>query len=224
MKPTILILHGDRGPDSRVVELLTDQGFDTTVEHTRDLPLCELPTRRLGVIILTWDDPMTNGDGLISLLRRVTDIPMIAVGPAVENVVVTAILQGADTYVKEPYSAEEILVRVRNLLERSASIGARKKSSNESGYDDEEISAFRSSLTDTEARLFDCLIERRDSLVGHDQLMAQVWGGSVKKERLRFYVYSLRQKLNGRGKWKLHTQQGVGYRIIPSTPVSTGGV
>jgi DNA-binding response OmpR family regulator len=52
--------------------------------------------------------------------------------------------------------------------------------------------------------------------------MSRVWGKPVNGGRLRFYIHSLRQKLGKHSPFKLHTQKGVGYRLIESEDDLTG--
>ena len=48
-------------------------------------------------------------------------------------------------------------------------------------------------LTRTEERLLRCLMDNAGEVIKHDDLMSMVWGEPVKKERLRFYIHSLRR-------------------------------
>ena len=50
--------------------------------------------------------------------------------------------------------------------------------------------------------------------MGHEELMIKVWGDTVKKERLRFYIHRIRRKLSSVVHFNLHTRIGVGYRLI----------
>ena len=72
----------------------------------------------------------------------------------------------------------------------------------------------RMSLTGTESRLLNCLMERSGDVIGHDELMKRVWGKTVDKERLRFYIHCLRRKLKEVVHLSLHTRIGVGYRMV----------
>ena len=167
-----------------------------------------------GIILVSEDMPPLDGTELVPMLRRLTAAPMIVLGQGGSTALIKYILHGADAYITGPLNGQELLARVRNLLRRARPDRRLTTFNLDSSWMDNLLSKVKSPLTKTEMRLFRCLAEQRGRLLSRDELMGNVWGKPVKGERLRFYVYSLRRKLGRRNAFKLHTQKGVGYRLI----------
>ena len=127
-------------------------------------------------------------------------------------------LMGYSEYpLQKPLNYRELLSRARALFRRTEQefiIPSFEVS--QVSLEDQCAQEFGVLLTDTEAKLLRCLAERSGRVVGHEELMMRVWGGPVGKGRLRFYIHSLRRKLGEAVSISLHTQKGIGYRLLRS--------
>jgi two-component system OmpR family response regulator len=126
---------------------------------------------------------------------------------------------GGDDYVTKPFSLEELIARVRNILRRS---GAFEEPSSRLEFADlkldedaREVSrgGHPIELTATEYRLLRYLLLNPRRVLTRAQLLDHVWsydfGGDARV--LETYVSYLRKKIDVHGPPLLHTVRGVGY-------------
>jgi len=131
---------------------------------------------------------------------------------------------GADDYVIKPFSAPELLARIRAIVRRhvrgelpmgmlelgdvSIDLG-RRVAQRRDGRD--------LRLTPLEHRILETLARHGDRVVTHAALIKEVWGPLRDNSRaLRVYIGSLRRKLEIDPSRPRHilTELGVGYRLV----------
>ena len=181
--------------------------------------------------LLLVDLGLPDGDGL-SIIRRVrswSPVPIIVLSArTMEEQKIAALDAGADDYVTKPFSAPELMARVRAALRRNVRgsdstgllrLGAacvdltRRTARGPSG----EVH-----LTPLEFRVLECLARQRGRIVMQDQLVREVWGpthlGDTRS--LRVCMKNLRSKLEPqppRPRYLL-TETGLGYRLRLDEP------
>ncbi|HYL71201.1 MAG TPA: winged helix-turn-helix domain-containing protein, partial [Candidatus Dormibacteraeota bacterium] len=166
------------------------------------------------------DDPAE----VVAALRARTDIPVIVVSERGDDFAKVAALDaGADDYVAKPFSAPELLARLRAALRRQVrgtsaqgvlQFGARRVelARRESRGPDGELH-----LTPLEYRVLECLARQLGSIVRQRQLICEVWGPERQDDSrsLRVCIRNLRAKLepDPRQPRYLVTETGIGYRL-----------
>jgi two-component system KDP operon response regulator KdpE len=176
--------------------------------------------------LLLVDLGLPDGDGL-KVIRRVrawSPVPVIVLSArTMEEQKIAALDAGADDYVTKPFSAPELLARVRAALRRNV------RGTDQTSIlhlDAVEVDLNRREaqgpqgeihLTPLEYRVLECLARHLGSIVIQNQLVREVWGperlGDTRS--LRVCVKNLRNKLepDPRKPRYIVTEAGLGYRL-----------
>lgn len=178
--------------------------------------------------LLLVDLGLPDGDGLkvIRKVRAWSPVPIIVLSArTMEEQKIAALDAGADDYVTKPFSAPELLARVRAALRRNARAAADGPASILHLSDIEVDLARRETrgpdgeihLTPLEYRVLESLARHLGSIVIQNQLVREVWGperlGDTRS--LRVCVKNLRNKLEPDPRKPRHivTEAGLGYRL-----------
>jgi two-component system KDP operon response regulator KdpE len=188
--------------------------------------LVEAGTRRPQLIIL--DLGLPDGDGVAYLkdLRNWSKVHVIVLSARTgESDKIAALDAGADDYVTKPFSAGELLARVRVALRRSAGLAGSADSMFRFGSVQIDLAArvvtrggVPVHLTRIEYRLLSVLVANAGRVMTQQHLMREVWGPgkSESTHYLRIFMGHLRQKLEDDPAQPRHliTEAGVGYRLV----------
>jgi two-component system response regulator RegX3 len=223
---TILLVEDEESITAPLVEALRREGFDTAVSGTAGESLALAERVKPDLVLLDVMLPDGSGFEVCRELRARSRVPIIMLTARGEEADRVAGLElGADDYVVKPFSARELVARVRAVLRRVAEAGERRaEGATEIG--DVRIDRGRRSvsfrgeeleLSRKEFDLLRLLIENAGSVVTRERLIDEVWDtnwfGSTKT--LDVHVSGLRKKLNddpGSPRY-IHTVRGVGFRF-----------
>ncbi len=223
----VLIVEDDPGI-RRVLRVLLETEPYRVIE-AENMSRGEIETRSHKPDLLLVDLGLPDGDGLklIQQVRSWSPVPIVVVSArAMEEQKIAALDAGADDYVTKPFSAPELLARVRAALRRNAR-GADHQP--ELKFGDFVVDLTRRQvthsngaradlhLTPLEYRVLDCLARHVGLIVTQTQLIREVWGpGRLGDTRsLRVCMKNLRAKLEPDPKRPQHlvTEAGLGYRL-----------
>jgi two-component system, OmpR family, KDP operon response regulator KdpE len=210
-----------------VREVLTVAGYTVLStgrgENAVEMAAMERPDLILLDVVLAG---AMDGFGVVQRVREFSDVPVIMLTARDrETDLVHGFEQGADDYITKPFSAKELLVRVRAVIRRS-----RKE---DFAADEVELQCGELRidlprrrvtvrgqevhLTPTEYRLLHELAAHKNQVMLHAQLLAAVWGPEYRDdlEYLRAYVRYLRQKIEADpgNPLLIQTSPGVGYML-----------
>jgi len=223
-KRTILLVEDERSIREPLAEALRSEGFETSVAGTAAEAL-ELAGQAPDLILLDVMLPDGSGFEVCRELRASSRVPIImltARGEEADRVV--GLELGADDYVVKPFSAREVVARIRAVLRRTAApeaggdgpleIGGLRldPARHEVTRDGESLE-----LSRKEFELLHLLMRNAGSVVTRDRLIDEVWDpnwfGSTKT--LDVHVSGIRRKLGDDPTQPryLHTVRGVGFRF-----------
>jgi two-component system, OmpR family, phosphate regulon response regulator PhoB len=233
MAASILIVEDEAAIHELLSYNLKAEGFRVRVVEMGEDVHPAISDEMPDLVLLDWMLPGLSGIEVCRLLRARDDtksLPVImltARGEEAERV--RGLATGADDYIVKPFSIREVVVRIRSLLRRvkpetvvdivthgDIVVDRAKKRVSRDGR---EIS-----LSPTEFRLLDYLIQSPGRVYSRAQLLDRVWGNDadVDERTVDVHVGRLRKSLS-RGKQPdpIRTVRGSGYSIDETLPKST---
>jgi two-component system response regulator RegX3 len=225
-KRTVLLVEDEESITTPLAEALGREGFDTKVAGTVAESLALAKRVRPDLVLLDVMLPDGSGFDVCRELRRMSQVPIImltARGEEADRVI--GLELGADDYVVKPFSAREVVARIRAVLRRTdAGPGAAASGPMEIGEvrldpDRREVTKAGDpvELSRKEFELLQLLMQNAGTVVKRERLIDEVWDvnwfGSTKT--LDVHVSGLRKKLGDDSSEPryLHTVRGVGFRF-----------
>jgi len=226
-KRTILLVEDEESITTPLAEALERDGFRTEVAHTAADGLERGRMLRPDLVLLDLGLPDGSGLDVCRGLRATSSVPIIilsARGEEADRVV--GLELGADDYVVKPFSARELIARIRAVLRRTAAPGMAPAGPIEIGH--VRLDPARRTVTfagddvDFARKEFDLLtllMQEAGTVVQRERLIDEVWDvnwfGSTKT--LDVHVSALRKKLDPS---YIHTVRGVGFRFVSPEEVT----
>ena len=174
------------------------------------------------LILLDIMLPDEDGYRIVRRLRsnpKTRHIPvMMITAKTTEMDMVKGLDDGADDYIRKPFSVMELLSRVRALLRRPEEKEPEQLLVGKILLDNERhtvVAGERSvELTLKEYELLRYLMRNEDIVLSRESIMLSVWGVDFEGESrtVDMHIKTLRQKLGEQGK-QIRTVRGVGYAI-----------
>lgn len=185
------------------------QMFDLTCSVVYQASDCLEFLNKNTVDIILLDINLGDGSGfnVCKTIRETSDIPIIFISARQsDDDVLIALNIGGDDYVKKPYSLSILLAKVKIILKRVESIRASLESKQPTASD-EAITVDNSTmkinvngkeipLKAKEFKLFNYLFEKKNTIVGKDELLYNVWGDTFFSDgTLNVHIRKLREKI-----------------------------
>jgi len=228
----ILVVEDEDSISEPFAEALRRAGFEPVVTRTAAGALELAVAFEPDLVMLDLNLPDGDGRDVCRELRRQSDVPIVmltARGTEMDKIV--GLELGADDYVVKPFSAREVISRIRAVLRRS---GSRDGAGDERPFHIGELELDPAARTarlagaelDLSRKEFDLLAElmrNAGRVVKREDLMSKVWDvnwfGSTKT--LDVHVGWLRRKLGDdpNDPRYIETVRGVGFRFAaPEVP------
>jgi len=220
----ILIVEDEKKIAGIVKSYLEREGFEVTAVETGEAAIREISSG-VDLVILDLKLPDIDGEDVCKSIRDVTDIPVIMLtAKSSEEDRVKGLSIGADDYVVKPFSARELVARVKAHLRRSRKDEKKDFSFNNGSLIIDTLSrevrknGHRVALTNTEFRILLNLAERPNSIFSRLQLINIVQGIDFDgfDRVVDVHIKNIRRKIEG-GPQKtrfIETVYGVGYKFI----------
>lgn len=217
----VLVLEDDAGLQSFLATLLSSQGYGVELCGNAQSGLTALAAGDYALLLLDLGLPDLDGLQVLTQLRLWSAIPVIVISArGKEQDKVQALDLGANDYVTKPFSAGELLARMRSALRQNQGTVRQWQFGNVLLDPVQRLvskNGERVHLTKTEYELLLCLLRYAGVVQTHNQILQQVWGEVYqgRPEYVRVHMAQLRQKLedNPATPRYLTTEAGVGYRL-----------
>jgi DNA-binding response OmpR family regulator len=219
----ILLVEDEAALASMLNKGLKEAGYEVSVAPDGLIGHEMAVKNQFDVMILDIMLPGLNGMQLCKQLRRQqidTPILMLTALGTTENIV-AGLDSGADDYLVKPFHFAELEARLRTLVRRKSpgnngqndllQIGnlTLNTSSRTASVNDEPVT-----LTATEYRLLEFMLQNRGRVLSRMELLENVWGidFNMSTNVVDVYVNYLRKKIDNNPAQKLiHTMIGMGY-------------
>lgn len=226
---SILIAEDDPHLRAGIVDLLSLEGFQCQVADDGAKAFALFQAAKPEICVLDVMMPGMDGLTLCREIRRIDPLVPILLLSArgEEGDRVRGLEIGADDYVAKPFSARELVARIKAALRRTKVQGVPAQPSpngrlrmGDLEIDQKAMRAYRGDhridLTYREVAILVALYERRGQAVSRDELFDLCWGRDYmpNSRALDQYVSALRKKveLDPASPRIIRTVHGVGYR------------
>jgi len=206
---------------------LITEGYQVLKAYDGQQAVNAVVDQKPDLVLLDLMMPVLDGFGACERIRGFSDVPIIIItAKGEEQSRVRGLDLGADDYIVKPFSATELLARVRAVLRRSKKAVITSKEAifrhGSLTIDFARAEVFVDGkmvyLSATEYRLLLQLAHNLGKVLPSEQLLVDVWGPeySEDKEILWVSISRLRQKLEVDAKDPRHivTRSGLGY-VMP---------
>jgi DNA-binding response OmpR family regulator len=226
MKKTKVLYVEDEIFLAKIVgETLQGKGYDVIMESDGGEAVKRFLEAKPDVCVLDIMLPNKDGFAIADEIReRDTEVPIIFLSAksAAEDVV-NGFRLGGNDYIRKPFSMEELIVRIENVLKKQTlsappegdevklgqfSFNSRRQTLND-GTDERKLS-YR------ESELLRLLYQNRDAIVERRDILNLLWGSDsfFNSRNLDVYITKLRNYLKIDPSLQIITVKGVGYRFV----------
>ncbi|HVF80809.1 MAG TPA: response regulator transcription factor [Flavisolibacter sp.] len=227
MKKTKVLYVEDETFLAKIVsETLESRGYEVVLEEDGGKALQKFTEVKPDVCVLDIMLPHKDGFAIADEIRdKDSDVPIIFLSAKSATAdVVSGFKTGANDYIRKPFSIEELIARIENLL--------RTKPANVEVHDEVAIGAYtfntkrqtlhhpaeQRKLSYRESELLKLLYEYRDRILERSEILTLLWGSDsfFNSRTLDVYVTKLRGYLKQDPAIEIITIKGIGYRFVMS--------
>ena len=217
----IFLVEDDRALADTLAQMLSERDFEVyCVRDFRQIP-AEFDAFQPQLVLMDLMLPFDNGYHWCAELRKRSDIPIVFLSSAADNLnIVTAMQMGGDDFIAKPVDINVLTAKIQAILRRCGGLSAPELSLHGLTLHPNDASAdyqgTHIELTKNEYRILQTLMESHGKIVSRDTLMMKLWQDDcyVEENTLTVNVTRLRKKLAAAGLSDfIRTKVGSGYLI-----------
>lgn len=207
-----------------VSESLESRGYEVVLEEDGGKAMQAFEKYKPDVCVLDIMLPNKDGFAIADEIRdQNTEVPIIFLSAKSQTSdVVNGFKLGANDYIRKPFSIEELIVRIENVLKFKPQ---REPLQEEISIGNYVFNTKRQTLTHEqnqrklsyrESELLKVLYENRDSIVERSEILTLLWGSDsfFNSRNLDVYITKLRNYLKLDPTIEIITIKGIGYRFV----------
>ncbi|HVT85737.1 MAG TPA: response regulator transcription factor [Chitinophagaceae bacterium] len=211
-----------------VRETLESRGFEVIMESDGAKATALFKKSQPDICVLDVMLPNKDGFTIADEIREIDeDVPIIFLTAKTQTEdVVKGFSLGGNDYIRKPFSMEELIVRIQNLL-RNKSEAPQKISSDKVTIGKYSFQVNRQILSNgkedrklsyRESELLKLLYLNRDKIIGRKDILNLLWGNDsfFNSRNLDVYITKLRSYLKDDPSLEIITIKGIGYRFVVS--------
>lgn len=225
-KAQILLVEDDMNLGFVVQDILKEEGFRVHLCKDGKEGLMQFNKETYDLCLLDVMMPKKDGFSLAEDIRKVnTEVPIIFLtARGLPEDKIKGLRLGADDYITKPFSSEELILRIKNILRRSPKFKEdvidRNKfqighfSFNASNFELTDGSE-RKKLTKKESELLRILAQHQGQVIEREILANMVWGDDsyFVGRSMDVFITKLRKYLSSDERIAIVNVHGVGFRL-----------
>ena len=210
-----------------VSESLQGRGYEVVVEADGGRALSTFTAVKPDICLLDVMLPQKDGFTIADEIREIdTRVPIIflTARSAVADVV-AGFKTGGNDYIRKPFSMEELIVRIENVLKQSAAGGTPEADEEDLAIGNYTFNKRRQVLQNgteqrklsyRESELLKLLYENRNGIVERKEILNLLWGSDsfFNSRNLDVYITKLRGYFKADPAIEIITIKGIGYRFV----------
>lgn len=224
---TVLYVEDEMFLGKIVKETLESRGFTVVMEQDGNKVFALFQKTNPAICVLDVMLPHKDGFEIAREIRKVNStVPILFLTAKTQTEdVVKGFAEGGNDYLRKPFSMEELIVRINNLLQLTGGQQAEKEDGDTirlgvftfnlprqvlaNGVEERKLS-----YRESELLLF--LYRNRNSIIERRDLLNAIWGNDsfFNSRNLDVYITKLRGYLKEDASLEILTIKGVGYRFV----------
>jgi len=223
--PKVLYVEDEIFLAKIVSETLQSRGYEVTLEGDGSKVMPKFEATKPDVCILDVMLPNKDGFAIADDIReKDPNVPIIFLTAKSDvSDVVNGFKLGGNDYIRKPFSMEELIVRIENVLKKKqaseAPIFEEVTIGNYNFNTKRQVLTINSEdrkLSYRESELLKLLYVNRDKIVERREILNLLWGSDsfFNSRNLDVYITKLRNYLKGDPSLEILTIKGIGYRFI----------
>jgi len=229
-RPTRILVVDDEQQIRRALKsILSTRGYALEMAATAEEALLKAIDTPPDLVVLDLMLPDRSGIEVCRELRTWMTAPILILSVrSGETEKIQALDEGADDYLTKPFSAGELLARIRALLRRAAAVTSPPPAVRAGDLEVDiarrrvRLAGSDVALTPTEFDILAFLARNAGLVVTQRMILEQIWGPEWVEDAqtLRVHVSNLRKKIESApgGPRHIITEPGVGFRLAADEP------
>jgi two-component system alkaline phosphatase synthesis response regulator PhoP len=228
-KLSILLVEDEENLQDTLKLNFEMEGYEVTAAHGGEEAFNAIRNEYFDLIILDVMLPDIDGITVCENIRLSnSEIPILMLSAKSQSKDrILGLKKGADDYLTKPFSLEELLLRVKILINKSQKISAKEPVAEQYSFGKNLIN-FKSlecttksgelkSLTKKEAMILKLLIENKNEVVTREKILQSVWGYNVypTTRTVDNFILNFRKYFeeDSRNPEYFHSVRGIGYKF-----------
>ena len=227
-KLSILLVEDEENLHETLKLNLSLEGYEVTSAYTGTQALQNIEKEYFDLVILDVMLPEVDGISITETIRiHNNEVPVLILSAKSSSADrVLGLKKGADDYLTKPFNLEELLIRIRKLIDKNQKMQEKGSVGDVYSFGQNMIDfkaqeatgkdGTRIELSKKEAMLLKLLIENKNEVVPREKILQTVWGYNVypTTRTIDNFILSFRKYFeeDSRNPIYFHSVRGVGYK------------